>query len=676
MNYLSSPPQLPRGLSVLSDESAGIPQPRVSLVRVLGPLVLDVGGEEVHLKRRKPREAFILLLLHRGKSLRMEYIVDALWGSDVPDYPREAARSYLSSVRCWIAAWPREVSGPALRSEAGAYRLDLDDSHLDLVQFTLLATRGQLALCQGLPTAAVRDLDEALGLFRGEPLQDASNCTFATPEIARLEEMRLEAREGRALARLELGLADSAIADLWDLASECPCRIRSAALLMVSLYRSRRQVEALECAQAFRRALWTELGERPDPSFCALEQAILNQDAELDRPALIRTAVAGGRAETSPTSPASLNGRKDQVLTTRHSTRIDSRPLLGRAEAEDTLVSMLQSNPSVSIVGPVGCGKSALAARAAARFRDKTGTGVVAVDVSTSADVLDLRETIGRHLGHPALRCSGHGILLVLDNCDVLHEQVNGVIRELNGRLPSGFRVLSTSRRRDQAGGVVYQLDPLPSTSPAGPDPEALLASPAVALFRRRAAATRRGFEPRAAYLLAAARICEAVDCLPLAIEMAAAQTLAVSPVELEPLLADDPFSVLGFPRRGSRPPSSLHAAFHQTYAQLTSLDRQMLRRLGTIDHPFTLGEAVSVGGPIVPPALDSLVMHSIVTLDHPGGSLRYRMLRTWRAFARRSASCEPVAVGQHSPSNGHRSGRPPGRHHDRGLMSCLPRSA
>jgi predicted ATPase/DNA-binding SARP family transcriptional activator len=661
MSYLSSPPQLPRGLSArrpaLSDEPTGIPQNQVSLVRALGPLVLDLGGKEVRLKRRKPREAFLLLLLHRGKSLRMEYIVDALWGSDVPEHPREAARSYLSSVRSWIAAWPRAVSGPVLRSEAGAYGLDLDDSHLDLVQFTRLVTRGQLALREGLPAAAVRDLGEALGLFRGEPLQDASNCTFAVPEIVRLAEMRLEAREARALAKLELGLAASAITDLWDLANERPWRIRSAALLMVSLYRSRRQVEALECAQAFRRALWTEFGEPPDPSFLALERAILNQDAELDRPALIRTTVVGDRAGGSSTSATPGSGRSGRAFTARHSTQVDSGPLLGRAEAEESLVSTLESSANVSIVGPVGCGKSTLAARVATRFRDEMGTHTVAVDLSTSSGAHELRETVGRCLGDRALLRSGERILLVLDNCDALHDQVNQVIGELNGHLPRGFSVLRTSRRRDQAGGVVYRLGPLPSTSPAGSDPEALLTSPAVTLFRQRAEATRRGFEPRPVQILAVARICEAVDCLPLAIEMAAAQTLAVSPVELEPLLVADPFSVLRLPREGSTPPSSMHATFRRTYEQLTSLDRQVLPRLGKIDRPFTLGEAMLVGGPAVVAGLSSLITHSIVTFGHSGGTVRYRMLRTWRAFACRPANHELAAVRQHPHDNDRHDG-------------------
>ena len=660
MSYLSSPLQFPRGSSArgprLSDEPARIPQTQVSLVRVLGPLMLDLGGREVTLTRRKPREAFILLVLHRGNSVRLEYIIDALWGSDVPEHPRAAVRSYLSSVRAWIAAWPRAVSGPTLRSEAGAYRLDLDDSHLDLVQFTRLVTRGQLALREGLPGAAIRDLDEALGLSRGEPLQDASNCAFAVPEITRLAEMRLEAREARALARLELGLADSAITDLWDLACEYPCRIRPAALLMVSLYRARRQVEALECAQAFRRALWAELGERPDAAFVGLEHAILNQDAELESPALIRTAVLGGRAERSSTSAAFGYGRNGRAFTARH---IASGPLLGRAEAEESLVSMLKSNPSVSIVGPVGCGKSTLATRVATRFRDETGAHVVDVGVSTSSGLRKLRETVGRCLRDPALLGARAGILLVLDDCDAFHEQVHQVIGKLNGHLPPGFRMLRTSRRQDQAGGVLYGLDPLPSTSPAGSDPETLLTSAAVTLFRQRAEATRRGFEPRPAQILAVARICEALDCLPLAIEMAAAQTLAVSPVELEPLLAADPFSILELPRRGSRPPSTLHAAFSRTYEQLTSQDRQTLRRLSKIERSFSPGEAASVAGPTAAPGLSSLITHSIVTFSYSGGSLRYRMLRTWRAFGHRSANRELAVVHGND-------------HHDDGTRGCV----
>jgi predicted ATPase/DNA-binding SARP family transcriptional activator len=625
------------------DEPTSIPQAQVSLVRVLGPLALDLGGTEVRLKRQKPREIFLLLLLHRGKRLHIRFIADALWGAHVPVHPHEAVRSYLSSVRGWIAAWPPEVSGPVLRSQAGAYGLDLDDDHLDLAQFTRLAERGQLALSEGLAAAGLRDLDEALALFRGVALQDAANCTFAISEITRLEDMRLEAREARALALLELDLSDSAIAALWDLAHEYPCRIRSAALLMVSLYRARRQVEALECAQTFRRALWTELGERPDASFLALEQAILKQDAELDGPALIRTAVFGDREAARPTLVMPNGGRISRTVAGQRDIQIKPRRLFGRAEAENALVSMLESNPDVSIVGPVGCGKSALAVRVAARFRDEMNAHVGCVDVRAVSGPAELRQTIGRCLDDLALRAQHErdGILLVLDNCEALQDAMNHMGDELIGHLLPGLRVLRTSRRRDQAGSVLYGLEPLPPTTHAGPDSKVLLASPAMALFCQRAAATRRGFEPRPEHIPAIARICEAVDRLPLAIEMAAAQTLVVNPVELEPLVIDDPFSVLKFGRQENRLPATLHAAYRRTYEQLTSSERKMLLRFAQIGHPFTLGQAASAGKPagIVASALDALVTHSVVALDHSGGSPRFRMLRTWRVFAQRVAA-------------------------------------
>jgi DNA-binding SARP family transcriptional activator/predicted ATPase len=608
-------------------------------------LVLDFGGDEVRLKRRKPRETFLLLLLHQGARLRMEFIIDALWENHVPEHPRPAVRSYLSSIRKWIAAWPPGASGPALYSEAGAYRLDLDDGHLDLAQFTRLAARGQLALREGLPAAALQDLDEALGLFRGAALQDAAGCSFAVPEITRLEEMRLEAREARALALLEAGQSGSAIADLSDLANEAPYRVRPAALLMVSLYRARRQVEALNCAQTFRRALWTGLGERPEPSFLALERAILNQDAELDGAALIRTIVLGGPADTTLVPATSRPVPGDRAFTAGRK-RAGPCPLLGRAEAEDRLVSMLEWNTDVSIVGPVGCGKSALAVRVADRFRDQGNTRVARVDVCASPDADTLTERIGRLVDDVASPRPRGRLLLVIDNCDASHEAVNSVTAELHGRLLQPFRVLRTSRRRDHPGSTLYGLDPLPSPPAAGSDREGLLASPAVALFCQRAAATRRGFETSPEYIPAVARICEAVDCLPLAIEIAAAQTLAVNPAELEALLAGDLFSVLE-PSRGSGwPHPSLHAAFRRTYEQLTRAEKKMLRRFSDMDHTFSLEEVISEAGPAdVVPALDGLVTQSIVLPCRSAGLVRYRVLRTWRAFARRSAGHELAAA-------------------------------
>jgi predicted ATPase/DNA-binding SARP family transcriptional activator len=605
-------------------------------------LVLDFGGDEVRLKRRKPRETFLLLLLHRGARLRMEFIIDALWESNVPECTRSAVRSYLSSIRGWIAAWPRGVSGPVLRSGAGAYQLDLDDSHLDLTQFTRIAARGQLALREGLPAAALQDLDEALGLFRGAALQDAASCSFAAPEITRLEEMRLEAREARALALLEVGLSGSAIADLSDLASQAPYRVRPAALLMVSLYRARRQVEALSCAQAFRRALWTELGERPEPSFLALERAILNQDAELEGAALIRTIVLGGRTDTTLVTATPRPGPGDRAFTVGRKPAEPS-PLFGRAEAADRLVAMLESHNDVSIVGPVGCGKSALAAQVTARFRGEGNNRVACVDVSASPDAETLTETVGRLAGDLVPRRPEERQLLVLDNCDALHETVNSVTAELHGRLLQPLRVLRTSRRRDQPGSALYSLDPLPSALAAGSGREALLASPAVALFCHQAAATRRGFETRPEHIQAVARICEAVDCLPLAIEFAAAQTLAVNPAELEALLAGDMFSVLEPSHGNGWPHPGLHAAFRRTYEQLTRAEQTTLRRLSEIDRVFTLEEVISEAESDDIPALDGLIAQSIVFPCRSAGLARYRVLRTWRAFARRSARYELV---------------------------------
>jgi DNA-binding SARP family transcriptional activator/predicted ATPase len=649
MSYPSFPGGLPHDPATRQSEfpvePAGIPRTQVSLVRVLGPLVLDLGGDEVRLKRRKPRETFLLLLLHRGARLRMEFIVDALWESSLPEHTRPAVRSYLSSIRRWIAAWPPGVGGPVLCSEAGAYQLDLEDSHLDLAQFTRLAARGQLALREGLPAAALQDLDEALGLFRGAALQDAAGCTFAVPEITRLEEMRLEAREARALALLELGLSGSAIADLSDLANEAPYRVRPAALLMVSLYRASRQVEALNCAQIFRRALWAELGERPEPSFLALERAILNQDTELDGAALIRTIVLRGTTGTTLVSAPSRPVPGDRAFTAGRK-QAESRPLLGRAEAEDRLVSMLQWNTDVSIVGPVGCGKSALAARVADRFRDEGNIRVARVDVSASPDADTLTGRIGRLADDVASRRPGGRLLLVIDNCDASPEMVNSVAAELHGRRLQPFRVLRTSRRRDHPGSTLYSLDPLPSPPAAGSGREELLASAAVALFCQRAAATRRGFETSSEHILAVARICEAVDCLPLAIEIAAAQTLAVNPAELEALLAGDLFSVLEPPHGSGWPHPSLHAAFRRTYEQLTRAEQKALRRFSDMDRTFSLEEVISEAGPAdVVPALDGLVTQSIVFPCHSAGLVRYRMLRTWRAFARTSAWHELVAA-------------------------------
>ena len=192
------------------------------VVRVLGPLLLDLHHDEVPLARRKARELFLKLLIHRGTSISISSLVRALWEGDLPEDPPQSIRSYVSTIRRWMEAWPLDVNRPFLRRASGGYRLDLDDDYLDLVHFTRLISRGRTALQDGLAAFALRDFNDALNLFRGEPLQDASSCAFAFEEITRIKELRLQARQDRALALLDLGRVNSAIADLTSLTEEQP----------------------------------------------------------------------------------------------------------------------------------------------------------------------------------------------------------------------------------------------------------------------------------------------------------------------------------------------------------------------------------------------------------------------------------------------------------------------
>ena len=157
----------------------------------------------------------------------------------------------------------------------------VEDGELDVDRFERLVGGGAQALARDRPADAAARLREALALWRGPPLADVAYEAFAQPEIARLEERRIAALEQRIDADLALGRHADLVAELEGLVAEHPLRERLRAQLMVALYRSGRQADALEAFGAARRALLDELGVEPGPALRELQAAILRQDPEL-----------------------------------------------------------------------------------------------------------------------------------------------------------------------------------------------------------------------------------------------------------------------------------------------------------------------------------------------------------------------------------------------------------
>ena len=238
---------------------------------VLGRLEVRIDGEAAPLGGPKQRALLALLLLNANGVVSRDRLIDALWGEQAPESAQRSLDSYVSRLRTLLGADRIERHPPG-------YLLRVAPEELDLEQFEQLLEHGRSAADA---TVASERLSEALRLWRGPALADLLNEPFAASEAERLEERRLLALEERIDADLALGRGPELVPDLEQLVADEPFRERPLGQLIVALYRSGRQAEALAAYQDFRHRLADELGLEPGPQLRELEQRILRQDPEL-----------------------------------------------------------------------------------------------------------------------------------------------------------------------------------------------------------------------------------------------------------------------------------------------------------------------------------------------------------------------------------------------------------
>jgi len=241
--------------------------------RVLGPL--EVGGDtgSVELGGVKQRSLLAMLLLHAGEVVSTDRLVDALWGASPPLTSAKTIQVYVSRLR-------KALPDDRLVTRSPGYVLYVESEELDLARFEELVGEARGAP----PETASAKLAEALALWRGPPLADLAYEVFAQAEIARLEELRLAAVEQRVEADMALRRHADLVAELETLVGRHPLREHFRYQLMLALYRSDRQADALEAYQAARRELSDGLGLEPSESLKQLEAAILRQDPQLAPP--------------------------------------------------------------------------------------------------------------------------------------------------------------------------------------------------------------------------------------------------------------------------------------------------------------------------------------------------------------------------------------------------------
>jgi DNA-binding SARP family transcriptional activator len=243
--------------------------------RLLGPLevVSEHDRQPVALGGVKQRSVLAALLLQANEVVSTDRLIDLLWGAAPPATAGKSVQVYVSRLR-------KALGEGRFATHGHGYLLHAEPEELDLARFERLVEQAR----RTAPDSAAGKLREALALWRGPALADLAYERFAQVEIARLEEMRLAVIEQRIDADLAGGRHAELVGELETLVARHPLRERLRCQLMLALYRSARQAEALEAYRAARRELQEELGLDPSAELRQLEQAILRQDPALDLP--------------------------------------------------------------------------------------------------------------------------------------------------------------------------------------------------------------------------------------------------------------------------------------------------------------------------------------------------------------------------------------------------------
>jgi predicted ATPase/DNA-binding SARP family transcriptional activator len=628
-------------------------------VGVLGPLaVTDAAGRPVRVGGQRVRALLALLALAAGRPVPARTLIERLW-PEPDDRPVDAVNALQSLVsRLRAALRQAGVAESVLESSSAGYRLAVQPEAVDAAVFEAAARAGGRALAAGDPATAARLLREALGAWRGPALADVAGEEFAAAPAARLEELRSAAELDRIEADLALGEAVAVTGELRELSAADPLAERPRALLMRALAAAGRQADALAVYAEGRELLADRLGVDPSPRLEEAHLAVLRQEIPMAVPA----GTAHGHPERTPPSPGpspALPGGQRLSAAQRPPTSF-----IGRDDDVAGVLKKLAEERLVTLTGPGGVGKTRLAAELAARLAGPAALAELAPVSDPSEvpyavlDALGLRErVIARHgadqaHADPADRLcaalAGRETVLILDNCEHLIEAAASLADRLLTDCPR-TRIIATSREPLRIPGeTLWVVTPLAippasgmagaKTAPAIPE---ISTYAAVRLFCDRAAAVLPGFALDDGNVPPVMRICQALDGMPLAIELAAPWLRTLPPAQLAERL-DDRFALLTGGSRTALPRhQTLRAVIDWSWNLLSEPERVLARRLAAFTGGATLAAAEQVcpGGPLargdVLPALSGLVTKSILSApDGAGGrGPRYRMLETVRAY-------------------------------------------
>ncbi|WP_218022227.1 BTAD domain-containing putative transcriptional regulator [Nocardia amamiensis] len=596
-------------------------------IGMLGPLEIRVDdGGLIAVPGTRLRALLIALALEPGRVVPKATLVDWIWGEQPPSDAANALQALVSRLR-------RVLPDGSLDAQPGGYRLTVEPSAVDASRFEQLLDQAR----SSDDAQRARLLREALDLWRGALMQDLEIRDSAAVDalVARFEGLRLAALEDRYEAEIRLGRGSELVAELTELVARHPVRERLVAALMRALGGAGRGAEALIVYQRAREALADTLGVDPSPELSALHVALLRGEV---------------RAEE--------NDRRTNL-------RAELTRFVGKYADIAAVRELIANHRLTTLTGPGGSGKTRLAMETARTLLDDLPDGAWLVElasVGASGDIaqsalaaLGLRDALlgGAPNAEPMDRLIAaireRETLVILDNCEHVIESAAAFAHRLLGECHR-LRILATSREPlGITGEALWQVEPL-ALPGEDADSGEIESSPAVQLLRDRAGAVRKDLAADARALSTMARVCRALDGIPLAIELAAARLRTMSLDQLANRL-DDRFRLLTGGSRTAIPQHrTLRAVVDWSWELLTDAERMVLRRLAVFSGGASLdaAEQVCVGGGHegqdggknvaverweVLELLTALTEKSLLVTAEDSGP-RYRMLDTIKQYA------------------------------------------
>ena len=570
---------------------------------ILGPLqVIDDDGRDLALGGRMPRAVLALLLLRANEVVSSDQLVEALWAGAPPASGAKGLHVHVSRLRRALAAGHSDPHGERLVTTAGGYVIRVGPEELDVQRCERLIGEGRSLLAAGRPDQALAALSGALELWRGDVLADFQYDAFAQGEIARLVELRAAVLEERIAVEILLGREAQVLGELERLVRDYPYRERLRGQLMLALYRTGRQAEALAAYRAARSALVDELGIEPSVELRQLHEAILAQDRAL--------------LPTDPGQPAAPAGATTDGRAPGHvHLPVQATPLIGRERELAELMTLADSRRLITLTGTGGTGKTRLVMAFAAGLADRYPDGVWWVPLAMVSEARLVPAAIAAVLGDIAdlpMYLRGRALLLVLDNFEHVIEAGRAVAELLTGA--PGCGVIVTSRER--LGVAAEQEYPVAPLSPHA----------AVELFTARARQVEPGYEPGAEI----DAICERLDRLPLALELAATRVKLLSGQQLLTRLEQRLPLLAGGRRDLPKRHSTMRATIAWSYDLLSEPEQRLFTRLAVFVGSFELEAAEQICDADLD-AMRSLIDKSLVRHADNG---RLFLLHTTREYA------------------------------------------